>query len=125
MKRPNDGFTLVEVLLAMVLVGAALTVLAQGFTEGSRASVSAQGLTRAALAARSLLAEVEAGIRPHNRDEEGELEETPEMTYRIESEASEPAGMVQIRVSVLWTERGKGRGYALTRLLYRPREESR
>ena len=50
MKR-KAGFTLIEVLVALVVAVAAMSLLAQGFTTGARASTTAQHATRAALLA--------------------------------------------------------------------------
>ncbi len=55
------GFTLVEVLVALVVTVAALTILAQGFTTGARASTVSQNETRATLLAHQVLTDLELG----------------------------------------------------------------
>jgi prepilin-type N-terminal cleavage/methylation domain-containing protein len=59
---PFAGFTLIEVLVALVVVTAGLTIIAQGFLTGGRASVASQNESVAAMLAESKMAEVEAGI---------------------------------------------------------------
>jgi len=61
--RAQDGFALLEVLVATAIAAISLTVL-YGMIAGSmRAARSEKAVTEAALVARSLLAEVAAGAR--------------------------------------------------------------
>ena len=58
------GFTLIEVLVALVVAVAAMALLSQGFTTGARASTTAQFATRAALLAQRVVTDFETGVLP-------------------------------------------------------------
>lgn len=121
MRRPA-GFTLVEVLVALVVTVAALTLLAQGFTIGARTSTVAQNETRAALLAQRVLADFETGELSLNQsqsltfeDEEGFSCETLSETYA--------EGVTLLTVRIRWEERGQERLYEIVRLMRdRPEE---
>jgi len=53
--KTRAGFTLIEVLVALVVAVAAMTLLSQGFSTGARASTSAQYATRAAILAQRVI----------------------------------------------------------------------
>lgn len=116
MKNGRSGFTLVEVLVAMVVTVAALTVLAQGIFTAGRASTAARNVTRASLVAGRVLAEFEAGERAADRDAEGRFEDEPEFAWEARPESYEP-GLVLLTVAVRWEERGQERRLTVTRLL--------
>ncbi len=56
--QPRGGFTLVEVLAAMLLIGIVMPVVMQGVTAATRAGSSARRRTEAATLAASKLAEL-------------------------------------------------------------------
>jgi type II secretory pathway component PulJ len=115
-RAARGGFTLVEVLVAMVVTVAALTVLAQGIFSAGRASTAARNVTRAALVAGRVVAEFEAGERAADRAAEGRFEDEPDFAWEVRPEAYEP-GLVLLTVLVRWEERGQERRLAVTRLL--------
>lgn len=116
MKRGERGFTLVEVLVALVVTVAALTVLAQGFATGARASTGSQNATRAALLAQQVITDLETGELTLNQSHSGTFEEAPDFAYETRSETGDP-GLTMITVTVAWEQRGEKRTYALTRLM--------
>jgi len=112
----RKGFTLIEVLVALVVTVAALTVVCQGFATGARASVAAQKTTRAALLAQRVLTDVETGVIPLGQSSAGTFEDEPEFLYETRSEPDLP-GLTLLAVTVKWDERGQPRAYVLTRLM--------
>lgn len=114
--RREGGFTLIEVLVALVVTVAALTVLAQGFTTGGRASVGAQAATRAALVAQRVIAELETTALPLSQSNRGSYPEEPDFTYETRSEAGEP-GLTLVTVTVRWNDREREQTYVLTRFM--------
>jgi prepilin-type N-terminal cleavage/methylation domain-containing protein len=112
----RKGFTLVEVLVALVVTVAALTVLVQGFISGGRASVVAQHATRAALVGQRVIVELETGALPLDRGGQGVFPDEPDFAWRTESAADEP-GLVLVTVTVGWIERNQERTYVLSRLM--------
>ncbi len=112
----EGGFTLVEVLVALVVTVAALTILVQGFISGGRASVVAQSATRAALVAQRVVVDLETAALPLDRGESGAFQDEPDFAWQTDSVADEP-GLVLVTVTVRWIERNQERAYVLTRLM--------
>ena len=121
MTRPAsrvDGFTLTEVLVALVVVTASLTVIAQGFLSGGKASLSSQNETRAAWMAESKIAELESGILSTQAGSSGTFEpEHPDYAWTVEPESTTTTGLSKITVTVTWKEREQERTFVLTRLM--------
>lgn len=120
MKRHDGGFTLTEVLVALVVVTTAMMIVAQGFLVGGRGSVIAQKETVAAMLAESKLAEVEAGIVSVTNASTGtfEAERQPDFSWSVDPEPSTTfTGRVQVTVTVTWKEREQERAFYLVRLM--------
>jgi prepilin-type N-terminal cleavage/methylation domain-containing protein len=115
MKR--DGFTLVEVLVALVVAVAAMTLLSQGFMTGARASTSSQAATRAALVAQRALTEFETGQLSASSNQNGSYPDEPDFTFETKSDTGEVTGLTKLTVTVKWKERNQDRKYELVRLL--------
>lgn len=113
--RREGGFTLIEVLVAMVVAVAAFSVMAQGFALGGRASVVAQQSTRAAVLAQRVLTDVETGAVASDRASNGVFEDDPDFAWDVETEADAP-GLVRLVVTVRWKDHAQERTYALVRL---------
>jgi prepilin-type N-terminal cleavage/methylation domain-containing protein len=86
--RGEGGFTLIEVLVALVVAVAAMTLLAQGFTTGARASVNSQYATRAALLAQRVITDFETGQLSLTGNQNGTFEDEADFSYETASEAA-------------------------------------
>ena len=113
--RRDAGFTLIEVIVAMVVAVAAFSVMAQGFALGGRASVVSQQTTRAAVLAQRILTDVEIGQVPADRSSNGLFEDEPDFRWDVESRPDE-SGLVQLTIAVRWSDHGQERTFALVRL---------
>lgn len=113
--RAERGFTLIEVLVAMVVAVAAFSIMAQGFTLGGRASVVAQQTTRAAVLAQRVLTDLETGELAADRSSSGVFDDEPEFRWDVASRADDP-GLVHLTVTVRWSDHGQERSYVLVRL---------
>lgn len=116
MTTRRSGFTLIEVLVAMVVAVAAFSVLAQGFATGGQASVASQYTTRAAMLAGQIVTDLETGELAADSSKSGAFSEAPEFSWEVRSEADEP-GLRLLTVTVRWKERTEERRYVLLRLL--------
>ena len=112
----NRGFTLIEVLVALVVAVAAMAVISQGFSAGARGSVVSQNATRAALLAGQVITDYETGELAPSQADSRTFPEAPEFAAETTVEASDP-GLLLVTVTVTWEEQGQERAYALTRLL--------
>lgn len=111
------GFTLVEVLVALVVAVAAMTLLAQGFMTGARASTSSQSATRAALVAQRALTDFETGQLSMSSSQNGTFSDEPDFSFETKSDTGEVAGLTKLTITVKWKERNQDRTFVLTRLL--------
>ena len=100
MKR---GFTLVEVLLAMVIAVISLTVIAQGMTSAGRGVTAADREATAVLLAAQKIAELESGELPMSEAYEP-FEEDGNYTYEISLPRGGRSDLVQVTVRILWTD---------------------
>jgi general secretion pathway protein I len=127
------GFTLIEILVALVILTVALGALLQLFSTGMRSASSAEARTIAVLLAQSRLAAlgVETPLEPGESD--GAWDERYRWTATIdayEDEATiadeDAAGLVPFRVSVTvsWDEPPRGGSVTLTSLRLAPAGEA-
>ncbi len=114
--RREGGFTLVEVLVALVVTVAGLTLIAQGFTTGARASSASQNATRAPLIAQQVVTDYETGELALGQSNRKTYDKDTEFTTDARCEAYE-TGVTLLTVTVIWVERGQERTYVLTRLM--------
>jgi len=115
--KKAQGFTLVEVLVALVVAVAALTLLSQGFMTGARASTTSQYATRAALLAQRVLTEFETGALSAASTQSGAFDDDPDFSYETQFSTGEVTGLTKITIIVKWKERNDDRTYELVRLL--------
>jgi general secretion pathway protein I len=120
----DRGFTLLEVLVALVIFGLAFGVLAQIFQTGFRQSATAERMTTATLLARSQLARVGVDLPL----EIGEIEEDAGDGFRIRTRV-EPAELevavdefvpLLVEVTVDWGAAANDAQVALTTLRLAP-----
>lgn len=114
------GGVLLEVMLALALFVTAGSLVLSIFADGSRAVARAESLGHAVDAARSVLAEVEAGIRSAG-DLRGPIEDLPppwtELRVEASSQRSDFPGLVEVEVRVFDRERADSPRFTLRQLL--------
>ena len=115
--RKSRGFTLIEVLVALVVAVAALSLLSQGFMTGARASTTSQYATRAALHAQRVLTEFETGALSPGSTQSGTFDDDPDFSYETQFSTGDVTGLTKITIVVKWKERNDDRKYELVRLL--------
>lgn len=114
--KHQAGFTLIEVLVALVVTVAALTVIAQGFSTGARASTVSQNATRATLLAQQVLTDLETGALSLSSSNAKSFDDAPDFRYETRSESYD-TGLTLLTVTIVWQERNQERTYVLTRLM--------
>jgi prepilin-type N-terminal cleavage/methylation domain-containing protein len=118
--RARGGFTLIEVLVALVVAVAAMALLAQGFTTGARQSVASQYATRAALLAQRVVTDLETGYLPSDTNQNGTFDDEPDFTYDTVSETPDfttVSNLMKVTVNIRWKERNVDQAFVLVRLL--------
>jgi hypothetical protein len=119
MKRRSRGVTLVEVLLAAVVCGAGLAVIAGAIATSIRTEVRADGMVRAARLLDLQLGRIEGGILPLQAasgtfEEEGEAD----VQWDIAVEPATVANLQQVTLTAEWLEGGDSRDLQLVRLIF-------
>jgi len=119
-----QGFTLLEVLIALIIFALAFGVLAQTMQTGLRQSQAAGDTTTAVLLARSLLSEVGVDVPLAPGIYEGAME--PNFRWQAEVRPAEIARSEQgsmlyrVRISVAWGEIGREQEVAISSLRIGP-----
>lgn len=104
----RSGFTLLEVLVTAVLMGAAFAVLAQGFLAASRNATVSRARTAAAGVAAATMARIEAGGLPLTTSTSTTVEEEGRsFEVVVTPEATDHQGLKRVRVEVTWSLYGR------------------
>jgi type II secretion system protein I len=104
-KGPRDGFTLLELILALAILCGAITALGELSRGGMRYAQRARDMTRAQLLCESKLAEIAAGLTPAEPQDSVPFEATEdeaesEWLYSVEAAPLDDEGLIQVRVVV-------------------------
>jgi general secretion pathway protein I len=94
------GLSLLEVILAIAILGGALAVLGQLIRIGARNAAIARDLTTAQLYCESKLNELAAGVEDPASVSGGACDEFGEWVYAVEVEPSDLEGLLMVRVTV-------------------------
>ncbi|HVX59139.1 MAG TPA: prepilin-type N-terminal cleavage/methylation domain-containing protein [Pirellulales bacterium] len=98
--RRRGGFSLLEVILALAILVAALAVLGELIRSGVRNAQMARDLSRAQVLCETKLSEVFAGVIPAEKTSNSAIAEAPGWQYSIERDASGPSGLIKVHVTV-------------------------
>jgi len=119
--RPTKrGFTLYEVVLALVIFSASMLALGQLISVGTRAAIQSRFQTRAVLLCESKLAEVIAGAETLDNVNGASFEtedETWSWDVSIGSSAFPDVLLVQVTVNHIATNENSNVSYTLSRLV--------
>ena len=122
--RPNRGFTLLEVLVALIIFALAFGMLAQIVQTGLRQSRSAADANTATLLARSVMARIGVEIPIEPREDEGEVEGgyrwrsliRPIELEDAERQENQELLPFEVQVTVSWGEVPREQSLTLTSL---------
>ncbi|MFH1269180.1 MAG: prepilin-type N-terminal cleavage/methylation domain-containing protein [Planctomycetota bacterium] len=101
------GFSLLEVILALAILGGAIAVLGELSRLGMRSAEHARDLTQAQLLSESKLAEITSGLTPPEPEQgvpcepiDEEEGDEPEWHYSVEVTSVGEEGLLEVRVTV-------------------------
>ena len=102
----RDGFSLLEVILALAILGGAIAVLGEAARLALRSAEYTRDLARAQLLCESKLSEIVAGITPAQTTERASLgtatdPSEPAWLYSIETASAAEPGLLSVRVTVM------------------------
>jgi general secretion pathway protein I len=99
----NQGFTLLEVMIALAIVGIALVVMLGLAQRSVLTNGRLQQMTLATLLAKQKMAEIEHGINRGSDDTQGDFPEPNQaFNWRRVNTPTPIIGIVQVDLSVLW-----------------------
>lgn len=116
----QNGFTLVEIVVTIAILGISLPPLLNAFTSGARGQALAENRTTALYLLKYKMGEVEAEGFPEVRTEEGEFDGNDQYTWSItvvDIDSEELEGLRQVTVSVFWQYRQKEKSMSLQTLV--------
>jgi type II secretory pathway pseudopilin PulG len=113
---------LLEVMLALALLGGALAVLGELVRQATTAAAEADDLTTAQTLCASRLAEALSGMIPLQSVQGAPCEEDPAWVYALELQATGQAGVALLRVTVSQVDDSNGprTEFSLVRLVQDP-----
>lgn len=108
----QNGFTLIEIVVALAILSLALPALLHSFTEAAKGQALAENRTTALYLLKFRLAAIEAEGYPDIGEEDGEFGEDSRFRWQSdvqEVESEEIEGLRLVTVTVTWQERGEER----------------
>jgi len=118
-RRFEKGFTLIEVVIALAILGIGLTVIIELFSGGLRLARISEEYTRGANYARIKMGEIASQQGIKEGDEEGKFDETYRWEVGVKKidilpiektiEFKPPVEFYQIKVTILWKSGSKER----------------
>src|SRR5687767_15977226 len=94
------GLTLLEVILAIAILGGALAVIGELIRLGSRSAAQARDLTTAQRCCESKVNALAAGIDEPTAVSAAPLDDSAGWIYSVEPQQTDEQGMIAIRVTV-------------------------
>jgi general secretion pathway protein I len=117
--RGRGGFTLVEVVVAMAILGISLVLVIELFSGGLRLGRASEEYTVAAQLARQKIEEIALSKQVEEGIEEGEFDSTYRWQVEVkkidllllanETDYKPPADLYQIQVRIIWKSGSKER----------------
>ncbi len=111
-----------EVLLATAILSIGLAAIIHVFSSSLWATESAHHLTLATLLSQEKLAELKQEGFCSPGLVSGEFEDYPNFSWEIEGHSTEMDNLVEIRLTIFWSERGSQKEMEVNTLLARRRE---
>jgi len=115
--KEKDGFTLVEILVTLTILAAAIPALLQAFTTATRNQALSDNSTTALYLLKFRMAEIEMEGYPDVGQESGEFGENTRYLWRsvVEDIASEEVENIRrVTVTVTWQHKNRERSMSMS-----------
>ena len=96
----RNGLSLMEVIVAIAILGGAMAVISNMVFLGTRASIKARWMSEAQILCDSKMAEISAGVVELSSVSSAQFEASPEWMYSILVEAADIPGLMKVTVIV-------------------------
>ena len=121
LSAPNDGFTLIEILVAISILAISLVVILQLFSGGLKSSRLSDEYTRGIFHAREKMGEVLLSKEVSAGETEGEFSDSFRWKCQIEliedveeDEEKLPFNMFNIKVDIIWDMGGREKRFQVS-----------
>jgi type II secretion system protein I len=128
---PRDGFSLLELILALAILSGAMAILGEAYRSGMRFAQYTRDVTQAQILCESKLAEIAAGLTPAESQDSVPCETAEEgveseWVYSVEVGTLDESGLIQVQVTVTKLVRAGKRPveFPLTRWMVDPSIET-
>jgi type II secretion system protein I len=95
-----QGFTLLEVILALALLAGAMAMLGELCRLGLRNAQEARDLTRCEMVCDSIVSQIVAGAMTTSAVSGAAWDEDPRWLYTVDTQSTNQSGLIQLRVTV-------------------------
>jgi general secretion pathway protein I len=116
--RRHRGFTLIEILLALMIFSVVLVAIIEGIALQLRAQQVAEDTTRAVILAENILEQVKYDIPLENTEESGKFDGShANFSYQLKIQETELAGLYEVQVAIIWEDGVAERSHVLKTLM--------
>ena len=98
--RSRHGLSLIEVILALAILGVALAIIGEILRQGFISASEARWRSEAQLLCDSKMAEVAAGILPLESSSMTSVESNPDWEYEVDVSSADIDGLLRVQVTV-------------------------
>ncbi len=116
MKTHESGFTLIEIMLSIVLIGLVLTTISEFQAKGMDIARETIELTRAALLAKEKMVEWERGMIPEDGGDGDFGEDFPDYRWNIEVQNTDLEGLQKATLLITWHSGTRNRQFEIESL---------
>ena len=117
-RAPSGGFSLVEMIAALTIFSLGVLGTMEVFTTCLRSTSSSLGYTHAVFLAQQVLEETIAEGALYAGSDSGDFgDDYPQHSWTCDIEETDQTLLIEVRVVVTWTERGREKEFALTTLV--------
>lgn len=115
----RSGFTLIEVLVALIIFTIAIFALMQGLTETLAIESSLGDRQRALMLAENILEEIKYSGEFEEGEEEGEFDgDAAGFKWATNVVETDTLGLMEVTITVRWPEHGNEKEVILSTLMY-------
>ena len=124
--KPNNlsnhrkGLSLLEVILAIAILGVSMAVLYQMLGVGYRSAIETRARTDANILLDTKMAEVAAGVIPLENAGGVEIAENPDWEYSVDVAEADQIGLLSVTVTVQQTEVARPLAISVVRFMADP-----
>lgn len=116
MKTQESGFTLIEIMLSICLIGLVLTAISEFQAKGMDIARETIEITKATLLGKQKMVEWERGLISNEGDEGDFGEDFPDYRWDVKVENTEITGLQKVSFLITWRSGTRSRQLEIERL---------